>query len=768
MRNIRIAIAGNPNVGKTTLLNALTGSRQRVGNWPGVTVDRIEGSYKHDNVEVDVTDLPGIYSFTAFSIDESIARKYILTEHPDLIVNILDATNLERNLFLTTQLLEMKVPMVVALNMTDLAAKRKIKIEIEHLSRHLDCPVIPIVASRNRGINELKDVINRESMNHSIPETKVAYDSVLEKAIQLIQNRVQQIAEKNDVDPRWLAIKLLEDDEYAIELCGDSVPCDSLKSEIEQVEKHVGDDMDIIMADGRYGFIHGLAKDVVHRTSEVRRNISDRIDMVILNRILGIPIFLGVMYMMFVITIHVGAPFIDFFDGLTGTVFVDGFRFLLEIFRLPEILVTFLSDGIGGGIQTVATFIPPIFLIFFCLSLLEDSGYMARAAFVMDRFLRVIGLPGKAFIPMLVGFGCNVPAIMATRTLENNRDRILAIMMNPFMSCGARLPVYTLFVAAFFPRQGGSVLFSLYMVGILLAVGTGLLFKRTILQGETSTFVMELPPYHLPTFRGIMYHTIYRLKSFILRAGKVIIAVVIILSFLGSIGTDGSFGNQDSENSVLSAISKTIAPIFYPMGLTSENWPAAVGLFTGIFAKEAVVGTLDTLYSGMNTQDSSSEAEEEPFDFWAGIAESFAAIPDGFRNFGGALRDPMGVEISDDLSNTEEAAEEIEIEGSTLSAIQEHFNGKVGAYAYLLFILIYAPCVAAIAAIYRETNLRWAMFSTIYLSILAWVVSTLFYQIGTFTYNPASSAMWISIAVGILGLIYSSLKLMSRRMKVAA
>ncbi len=768
MRNIRIAIAGNPNVGKTTLLNALTGSRQRVGNWPGVTVDRIEGNYKHDDVEVDVTDLPGIYSFTAFSIDESIARKYILTEHPDLIVNILDATNLERNLFLTTQLLEMKVPMVVALNMTDLAAKRKIKIEIEHLSRHLDCPVIPIVASRNRGIDELKDVINIESMNRSIPETKVAYDSVLEKAIQRIQNRVQQLAEKNDVDPRWLAIKLLEDDEYAIELCGDSVPCESLKSEIEQVEKHIGDDMDIIMADGRYGFIHGLAKDVVHRTSEVRKNISDRIDMVILNRILGIPIFLGLMYMMFVITIHVGSPFIDFFDGLTGTVFVDGFRVLLEIFKLPEILITFLSDGIGGGIQTVATFIPPIFLIFLCLSLLEDSGYMARAAFVMDRFLRVIGLPGKAFIPMLVGFGCNVPAIMATRTLENNRDRILAIMMNPFMSCGARLPVYTLFVAAFFPRNGGSVLFSLYMVGILLAVGTGLLFKRTILQGETSTFVMELPPYHLPTFRGIMYHTIYRLKSFILRAGRVIIAVVIILSFLGSIGTDGSFGNQDSENSVLSAISKTIAPIFYPMGLTSDNWPAAVGLFTGIFAKEAVVGTLDTLYSGMNVRESSSEVEEEPFDFWAGIAESFAAIPDGFRNFGGALRDPMGVEISDDLSNTEEAAEEIEIETSTLTAIQEHFNGKVGAYAYLLFILIYAPCVAAIAAIYRETNLRWAMFSTIYLSILAWVVSTLFYQIGTFTDNPAGSAMWISISIGIVGLIYISLKLMSKRIKVAA
>ncbi len=765
-RTLRIAVAGNPNVGKTTLLNALTGSHQRVGNWPGVTVEKIEGSYKHDGINVEVTDLPGIYSFTAFSIDESIARQFILEEHPDLIVNILDATNLERNLFLTTQLLEMKVPMVVVLNMTDLAARRKIKIEIEHLSTHLGCPVISIIASRKKGIDILKDAINTAAAEKQISGTEVAYDSVLEKSVDHISEKVIGLAENSDVDPRWLALRLLEDDEYARKLCGSKIPTELLKEEISKVERHVGDDMDIILADGRYGFIHGLARDVVHKTSEVRRTVSDRIDKVVLNRMLGIPIFLAVMYGVFVTTINAGGPFIDFFDGLTGTIFVDGFRVLLQSMNLPELLITFLADGLGGGIQTVATFIPPIFLIFLCLSILEDSGYMARAAFVMDRFLRTIGLPGKAFIPMLVGFGCNVPAIMATRTLENNRDRILAIMMNPFMSCGARLPVYTLFVAAFFPRQGGLVLFSLYMTGILLAVGTGMLFKKTILRGETSTFVMELPPYHLPTLRGIMYHTFTRLNSFILRAGKVIIAVVVVLSFLGSIGTDGSFGNNDSENSVLAAISKGISPVFSPMGLTRDNWPGAVGLFTGIFAKEAVVGTLDNLYASM--RELPAEEEEEPFNFWEGISASFAAIPEGFSEFGSSLGNPMGVEISDDLTDQDAAAEEIEVDSGIFGIMRQHFDGPVGAFAYLLFILIYAPCVAAIAAIYRETNFQWAALSTAYLTILAWVISTLYYQTGTFGNHPASSSLWIAVSLGILGAIYGALKFLAANRKMAA
>lgn len=767
MKHFKIAIAGNPNCGKTTLFNAMTGSRQQVGNWPGVTVDRIDGVYKDGDTKVDVTDLPGIYSLSAYSIDETIARKHILEESPDLVVNILDATNLERNLFLTTQLLEMRVPIIVVLNMMDLAKKRKIKIELEHLERHLGCPVISVIAAKGTGVDELKKAIHKAAIEKSTSHTQVQYDSELEKAIKVVSEKIQPKADQERIDSRWLAIKILEKDELAEKLIEDLNLSSFIDTETERVEKHIGDELDIVIADGRYGFIHGLARDVVHRGNEMRHTVSDTIDKFMLNRLLGIPIFLGIMYLVFVITINFGGPFIDFFDGLFGTIFVDGLGALLTYMHTPEWLVTLLADGLGGGIQTVTTFIPPIFLIFLCLAFLEDSGYMARGAFVMDRFLRMVGLPGKAFIPMLVGFGCNVPAIMATRTLENNRDRILTILMNPFMSCGARLPVYTLFVAAFFPHHGGTILFSLYFTGILLAILTGVLFKKTILQGEPSTFVMELPPYHVPTFRGIMFHTWTRLKSFILRAGQIILIVVVVLSFLNSIGSDGSFGNNDSEKSVLSAVSKKVGVVFYPMGLTKENWPASVGLFTGIFAKEAVVGTLDTLYSQLNPQTVDNEADEA-FVFWDGIIDSFAAIPAGFEGFLGGLKDPLGVNISNDLSDTEGVAEEMEIKGSTVSIMARYFDGKVGAFAYLLFILIYAPCVAVIATIYRETNLKWAAFAVFYLTSLAWIISTAFYQLGTFTKHPASSAIWLLATIVIFGVLIAGLKIRGKTLRVEA
>jgi ferrous iron transport protein B len=448
------------------------------------------------------------------------------------------------------------------------------------------------------------------------------------------------------------------------------------------------------------------------------------------------------------LTINVGGPFIDFFDGLTGTLFVDGFGVLLEKMALPGWVIAILADGIGGGIQTVSTFIPPIFLIFLCLSFLEDSGYMSRAAFVMDHFLRKIGLPGKAFIPMLVGFGCNVPGITATRTLENRKDRILAIMMNPFMSCGARLPVYTLFAAAFFPQKGGLLIFGIYLIGILLAVLTGLLFKKTILRGEVSSFVMELPPYHLPTFSGVMLHTWHRLKSFLIKAGKIILLLVAVLGFLNSMGTDGSFGNSDSKDSLLSAVSRSVTPVFHPMGIQDENWPATVGLFTGIFAKEAVVGTLDAIYAQV---DARAEAEaaivaEEPeaaFDFWGGIIDAFAAIPEGYEGFWDGLKDPLG------LSG---AVEEVDAaEAGAYSTMVVHFGeyGKQAAFAYLLFILIYAPCVAALAAIYREIGMRWMLLAVSYLTLLAWVTATLYYQVATFAVNPSASAAWIGVCIAI-------------------
>ena len=434
MQNVKIAIAGNPNSGKTTLFNALTGARQQVGNWPGVTVERIDGFYDYADTRVDVTDLPGIYSFSAYSIDEAVAREHILKEKPQVVINIVDATNMERNLFLTTQLLEMKVPLIVALSMTDVAKKRRIKIELEHLSRHLGCPIVPIVATKGKGLDELRATILETAREAGASTTSVEYDSELEKAIETISGMVAPVAAERGVGSRWLALKLLEKDAVASDLRSDKDLQDTVESETRRVEAHTGEDLDIVIADGRYGFIHGLARDVVHRGNEVRRTVSDSIDKVLLNRVLGIPLFLGIMYLVFVITINVGAPFIDFFDGLFGTIFVDGVGSSLEALSAPGWLTALLAGGIGGGIQTVSTFVPPIFLIFMCLAFLEDSGYMARAAFVMDRFLRTIGLPGKAFIPMLVGFGCNVPAILATRTLENDRDRILTILMNPFMN----------------------------------------------------------------------------------------------------------------------------------------------------------------------------------------------------------------------------------------------------------------------------------------------------------------------------------------------
>lgn len=767
---LKIALTGNPNCGKTTVFNALTGARQRVGNWPGVTVERVIGEYGKGDTAVEVTDLPGIYSFSALSLDEEVARKHILFDTPDVVVNVIDASNLERNLYLTTQLLEMDVPVVVALNMMDVAKQRGIKIEIPHLEKHLGCPVVPMIAAKKSGMDALKTTVEKVGASKKGPGVRVTYEKDIETLLATLEGQLKDSALAKKVSARWLAVKLIEKDELAEELLGeDRARLTDLDAHLRKVEHIVGGDADMFIADGRYGFIHGLALDVTSNSGKLRKTFSDKIDKVMLNRILGIPMFFLIMYLIFAITINVGGPFIDFFDGLCGTLFVDGAGNLMSNMGAPEWLVAIIADGLGGGIQTVSTFIPPIFFIFLCLSILEDSGYMARAAFVMDRFLRAVGLPGKAFIPMLVGFGCNVPGIAATRTLESRRDRILAIIMNPFMSCGARLPVYVLFAAAFFPEKGGMVIFSIYMTGIVLAVGTGLLFKNTILKGEVSSFVMELPPYHLPTFGGVMLHTWNRLKGFLIRAGRVILVVVALLGFLNSVGPDGSFGNNDSGNSVLSAIGRTVTPVFRPMGIQDENWPATVGLFTGIFAKEAVVGTLDSIYNQLGSE--ATTAEEEPFDFGAGIAGAFAAIPEGFEGFFQVFQHPLQgfkdffAGFMDPLGLSGAIEEIDKADADKYSTIVERFgeHGKEAAFAYLLFILIYAPCVAAMAAIYREIGLRWMLLAVTYLTLLAWVVATTFFQLSIFTVNPASSAGWLAFCAAICGAFYLSLRFSGNR-----
>jgi ferrous iron transport protein B len=743
MSDFIIGVAGNPNCGKTTMFNALTGARQRVGNWPGVTVDRKVGDYNHDGKEVEVVDLPGIYSLAATSVDEEVARDYILSGEPDLIVDIVDASNLERNLYLTSQLLEMKVPMLVALNMMDIAKSRNIEIDIPGLSEKLGCPVIPIVAAKNEGIETLKSAINKASKEKSISATQVVYPLEIQEAVKELIPLVEEAIQGKKADANWVAVKLIEGDRLASRMVGNFTD-EIAEHHRKDIENKLGEEPDIVVADTRYGFINDLTKDIVKKPSQVKKTTSDKIDRVVLNRVLGIPIFLVAMYLMFMFTINLGGAFIDFFDIFAGTIFVDGFGELLGSVGTPEWLVTILAGGVGGAIQTMATFIPPIGCMFLCLSFLEDSGYMARAAFVMDRFMRFIGLPGKSFVPMLVGFGCNVPAIMATRTLENQRDRTLTIMMNPFMSCGARLPVYALFAAAFFPVGGQNLVFGLYLLGIGFAVLTGLILKNTLLRGDITPFVMELPPYHMPTFRGVLLRAWDRLKAFMFRAGRVLVPVIMVLSFINSMGTDGTFGNEDSENSVLASIGKNITPVFRPMGIADDNWPATVGIFTGIFAKEAVVGTLDSLYSQIDASAAGGEEEEEAFDFWGGIVESFATIPDNLADMAGTFLDPLGVSVGD-IGSIEAAAEEQEVSVGTFGSMATLFAGKIGAFAYLLFVLLYFPCAAAIAAVYRETNLNWTAFAGAWTTGLAYMASTIFYQLATFGQHPALSLMWIGI-----------------------
>ncbi len=748
MNSYRIAVAGNPNCGKTTLFNALTGARQRVGNWPGVTVDRKEGSYSHDGAEFTVVDLPGTYSLSTTSVsglDESIARDYVLSGEADLVVNIVDASNLERNLYLTTQLLEMRVPMIVAVNMMDVAHDRGLDIDIPKLALGLGVPVVPIVAAHERGIDDLKDLVHRAARDGEINAIALPYPPVILGAITNLVADVTHTARRHKLDPHWLAVKSLAGDTKALSLIDENVRS-ALPPLLDEIGGEAGEDADILIADGRYGFANALVRDAVGRKGRVSTSWSDRIDHVILNRVLGIPIFLAVMYLMFLFTINFAGAFIDFFDQVAGALFVDGPAALMERAGAPAWSIALLPKGIGAGIQTVATFIPVIGFLFLFLTFLEDSGYMARAAFVMDRAMRAIGLPGKSFVPMLLGFGCTVPAVMATRTLENRRDRLMTAMMAPFMSCGARLPVYALFAAAFFSTGGQNLVFGLYLIGIAFAVLTGMVLKNTLFHGDATPFVMELPPYHMPILKSVLLRTWDRLKQFLFKAGKIIVMVVFVLSFLNSVGPDGSFGHEDSEQSVLASIGKGLTPVVEPMGISEENWPATVGLFTGVFAKEAVVGTLNALYGQL--ADEASGGQDEGFEFWDGVAGAFATIPANLMDALGGFADPLGLDIGD-ISTPEAAAQDQEISIGVFGAMVSRFDGKVGAFAYLIAVLLYMPCVAATAAMFREVGLRWTVFAIVWTTSLAYGASVAVYQIGTFARHPTSSMLWLA-AIAVL------------------
>jgi ferrous iron transport protein B len=750
----RIAIAGNPNCGKSALFNLFTGIRQKTGNWPGVTVDRKEGLSTIDQYEVSVIDLPGIYSMDAGSLDEKVTRDYLLSRDADLIINVVDAANLERNLYLTVQLLEMNVPLLLCLNMMDVARKRGISIDIDRLSCELGCPVVPVVAKTGEGLSELKarmlDVIEkRQTGGYSL-----SFDETIENAISNLTAEMNMIDAANR---RWLAIKLLEDDSEITASLPDNVLA-LLDHEKSAISSRTGEDVDVLVADSRFSHAHALSQLAVTQRFRVTRTISDSIDHFVLGKWTGIPFFLFIMYLMFLFTINIGGAFIDLFDGIAGAIFVDGLAAVMGNLSAPDWLTIILANGLGGGLQIVATFIPVIASLYLFLSVLEDSGYMARAAFVMDRSMRAMGLPGKAFVPLIVGFGCNVPAVMSTRTLEHERERKLTILMNPFMSCGARLPVYALFAAAFFPSSGQNIVFALYLTGIGVAILTGLLMKKTLLPGESSGFMMELPPYHLPTLQGILLRAWDRVKLFIKEAGQVIIVMVLALNLLNSIGTDGSFGNENSEHSLLSEASRQLTPAFAPMGISDDNWPAIVGIFSGILAKEVVVGTLDTLYSNLEADNT----VQSGFDFLQAIENALATVPENLSGVMGALTDPLGLNIGD-TSDSIGMAEGQGVQQGVFGAMQQRFDGQAGAFAYLLFILLYFPCVATIGAIKREAGKLWAGFVAFWSTLTAYLVASTFYQLATFSSHPDHSLLVLGIMWSAFALLMWRLRLQGKR-----
>jgi ferrous iron transport protein B len=723
-----IALLGNPNAGKTTLFNLLTGARQRTGNWPGVTVERKEGQCRLLNEDLHVVDLPGTYSldFSDTTADEQVARTFVQRHPNHLYLNIVDASTLERGLYLTLQLREMNVPMIVLLNMMDVAERRGMKVDVQALHERLGCPVIPVSLRHDSDLGTVHHAICHYFPSASTIHFDIPYHHSVEDAIQHVQSQSEGIDRADAL--------------FALQTCKLEKGIYSLH---RKIEKETDEDLDFLLADARFELSTRLAQEVVHERGKVSRTLSDKIDRWVLGNWTGVPIFLAMMYLLFLFSINLGGAFIDFFDKAMQTLAIDGTRHVLESVHTPEWLITLLADGLGGGLQVVATFIPIIAALYLFLTLLEESGYMSRAAFVMDQFMRKLGVSGKAFVPLIVGFGCNVPAIMATRTLDSQRERILTVLMAPFMSCGARLAVYALFASAMFQSGGQNIVFLLYLTGIGFAILTGLIMRKTLLQGGADHFVMEMPTYQMPGLRNILLNTWNKLKGFIIGAGQIIVLVVTVINVANSLGTDGSFGNQNTEKSVLSATAKTITPVFAPMGIHQDNWPATVGIVSGLLAKEVVVGTLDALYSQTGGTSTENTQQDSGYSLGNGLQEALATIPANLSDALGHLGDPLGIGAVD---------EEQDVSKATYVAMNQYFDGKIGAFAYLLFILMYFPCVAATSAMFREVGPRWAALGVAWSTGLGYGAAVLFYQLATFAQHPGQSLLWVALVGGAFSL----------------
>ena len=665
MAEIKIGLAGNPNVGKTTLFNELTGLHQHVGNWPGKTVEKAEGHFHHNNNKIEVIDLPGNYALSAHSIEEIVSRDFIVDENSDVIVNVIDATNLERNLYLTTQMMELDANLVIALNMNKFAKNNEYIINIKELSNLLGIPIVEIEARDNIGTEDLLIAIEEAAKNPKKSSEKLVYGNELKSHLDDIRELIREDEEFSNLPSSWVAIKLLEDDEIIIEKAKELPNADEIFQEVKKLKKHFMDvfkeTSEEVIANYRYSFIDGLVKEAVTKPEVEKLSMTQKIDNIVTNKFLGLPIFLIVMWAMFQVTFTVGGPF--------QYLITKGFVFLgntLHNILGNTWLSSLLVDGIIGGVGGILVFIPIIFLMFLMISILEDSGYLARAAFVMDKVMHtLVGLHGKAFIPMILGFGCGVPAIMATRTMEHERDRILTMMIIPFMSCSARLPVYALFVAAFFTAYQGEVIFSLYLLGIIVAIIVAAILKRTAFKGMTSPFVMELPSYKIPSLKGILIHTWEKGYGFIKRAGTIILLASIIIWVLSSLPMGVDYGTQES---VTGQIGTAIAPIFEPLGF--GEWEASASLIFGVVAKEIVVGTFGSIF---------------------GVGEDGLAVH---------------------------------------QEIHKLFT-PLSAYSFMVFVLLYVPCFAAIATVRSETrSWKWPVFMVSITTITAYIVAFITYQGG--------------------------------------
>jgi len=729
-----VALVGRPNCGKTTLFNALTGDNQWVGNWPGVTVEGVHGGFDHRGRRLAVVDLPGAYTLTGTrSLDEEVTAEYLAGHSCGVVVNVVDAWALERSLYLTLQVLESQgraifdaaavagTPVIVALNRIDKARQEGIAVDIEALAAQLGCPVVAISAATGEGLEAFQDLL-LDALDGKVPPPP--FPPYAADVMALLRQRAGDDAPA----ARWSAIRALEN-----------------TSE---------DDADsLALGAARHAVAAGAARRSVTRTRGQRRTYTDLIDRVVLHPVLGVVCFLAVMYLMFLWTIHLGGGFIDAFDGVSGALLELAPAEFLQAHGWPEWAVLPIQ-GAGRGARTVASFIPLVMFLYGFLAFLEESGYMARAAVVMDRFMRRIGLPGKAFVPLVVGLGCNVPAVMAARTLEDANDRKATIAMTPFMSCGARLPVYALFAATFFPGNGQNVVFALYLLGIGVAVLTGYVLKRTLFAGATQPLLIELPHYHRPQAGAVLRRAWDRVVSFVKDAGMIVVPVVMVLTILNGVTIDGRVVKSGAEpDTLLASVSRLATPLLSPIGIAPDNWPATVGLFTGIFAKEALVGTLQALYSS----DGAAKSETTATDTAGRVREALATIPANLAGIADALLDPLGL-------GKKGVGGPVADEGTAL-ALTGRFDGAAGAFAYLVFVLLYAPCVATIGAIRRESGGAWTAFVLAWTSVMGFSIATLVYQGATFARHPLSSLAWGGGVVVAALVVVSGLRWQGRRQR---